>query len=326
MNLRFPVGRFPTAAASHIEAMPLPTSAAMAVWLAGGALAARLAGAALAETKATLVLDAPPTPVVLWHGMGDVSDDPMSMGKLKQAIEQEIPGVFVYSIRIGADDAADREAGFVGRVDEQVKGVCDVLARVPELKGGFHAVGFSQGGQFLRAYVQRCNAPPVKTLVTMGGQHMGVSNLPGCLGAGLTCRTVRALLELGAYNPAVQSRVVQAQYFRDVAQYDTYLKRSDFLADINNERLAKNATYKENLLSLDRLVLYMFEKDTTVVPRISSWFSSLSQPCLPNARRAAHACCACTFIALTRHPLPLHTRRHPRRRAERVQHAVQDGA
>ena len=36
------------------------------------------------------------------------------------------------------------------------------------------------GGQFLRAVAQRCRhaGPPMRTLVTMGGQHQGVYNLP----------------------------------------------------------------------------------------------------------------------------------------------------
>ncbi len=60
------------------------------------------------------------------------------------------------------------------------------LASDPNLKDGFNAVGFSQGGQFLRAYVERCNNPPVHNLITFGGQHMGMSGaqsgyFPCCL-------------------------------------------------------------------------------------------------------------------------------------------------
>ena len=49
-------------------------------------------------------------------------------------------------------------------------------------KNGYHAVGFSQGGQFLRAVAQRCPDPPMKNLVTMGGQHQGVYGIPNCPG------------------------------------------------------------------------------------------------------------------------------------------------
>jgi hypothetical protein len=51
-----------------------------------------------------------------------------------------------------------------------------------ELQGGYVAVGFSQGGQFMRAVAQRCQhmGPKMQVLVTMGGQHQGVMDLPGC--------------------------------------------------------------------------------------------------------------------------------------------------
>lgn len=48
---------------------------------------------------------------------------------------------------------------------------------------------------------------------------------------------------------------------------DDYLTGNIFLPDINNEREVKNATYADNLASLQRLVLYRFEKEYTVVPR-----------------------------------------------------------
>lgn len=37
-----------------------------------------------------------------------------------------------------------------GNVNAQVQEVCDKLAGMKELEGGFNMVGFSQGGQFLR--------------------------------------------------------------------------------------------------------------------------------------------------------------------------------
>ena len=33
------------------------------------------------------------------------------------------------------------------------------------LQGGYNAIGFSQGGQFLRAVAQRCPNPPMKNAV-----------------------------------------------------------------------------------------------------------------------------------------------------------------
>ena len=45
------------------------------------------------------------------------------------------------------------------------------------------------------------------------------------------------------------------QYWHDPVHFDQYLEKSQFIADINNERPLKNETYKENLLKLENLVL-----------------------------------------------------------------------
>ena len=45
------------------------------------------------------------------------------------------------------------------------------------------------------------------------------------------------------------------QYWHDPIHYDQYLEKSQFIADINNERSMKNETYKENLVKLENLVL-----------------------------------------------------------------------
>ena len=56
---------------------------------------------------------------------------------------------------------------------------------------------------------------------------------------------------------------------------DTYLSANHFLADINNEVAdTRNTTYAENFASLDNLVLILFSRDKTVVPKESSWFGS----------------------------------------------------
>lgn len=41
------------------------------------------------------------------------------------------------------------ENSFFMNVNDQVAFVCDKLARDPKLQGGYNAMGFSQGGQFL---------------------------------------------------------------------------------------------------------------------------------------------------------------------------------
>lgn len=68
---------------------------------------------------------------------------------------------------------------------------------------------------------------------------------------------------------------IQAQYYRDPDRMESYLGSNEFLADINNEIPdTHNATYAKNLPRLNKLVLVLFSKDVTVVPKESAWFGS----------------------------------------------------
>ena len=51
-----------------------------------------------------------------------------------------------------------------------------------------------------------------------------------------------------------------------------YLAKNKFLADLNNEHETKSPLLKTNLASLERLVLFRFADDFTVVPKDSAWF------------------------------------------------------
>lgn len=211
-----------------------------------------------------------PTPTVLWHGMGD-SCCSTGMTRLKRMIENGTRA-YVHSIRIGDSDEADRVNGFFYNVNDKVKYVCEMLKKDEKLKNGFNAVGLSQGGQFLRAYIQRCNDPPVKNLITIGAQHQGVFGMPRCPGANSTiCDMARRMLDLGAYLGFVQNRLVQAQYWHDPLYRDRYLSSCIFLPDINNEK-ERNPRYKDNLMRLNKFVMIKFLRDSMVQPRESQHF------------------------------------------------------
>ncbi|XP_053628448.2 palmitoyl-protein thioesterase 1 isoform X1 [Cherax quadricarinatus] len=140
-----------------------------------------------------------PTPLVIWHGMGDTCCFSFSMGRIKTLVEERIPGIYVQSIMIGNNIIADEEHSYFGNVNEQVDEVCKKLANDTQLQGGYHAMGFSQGGQFLRAVAERCPEPAVRNLITFGSQHQGVFGLPYCSSDDLLCEEVRRLLNMGAY-------------------------------------------------------------------------------------------------------------------------------
>ncbi|XP_021562199.1 palmitoyl-protein thioesterase 1 isoform X3 [Carlito syrichta] len=213
-----------------------------------------------------------PLPLVIWHGMGDSCCNPLSMGAIKKMVEKKIPGIYVLSLEIGKTLIEDVENSFFLNVNSQVKTVCETLTKDPKLQQGYNAMGFSQGGQFLRAVAQRCPSPPMINLISVGGQHQGVFGLPRCPGeSSHICDLIRKTLNAGAYSKAVQERLVQAEYWHDPIKEDVYRNHSIFLADINQER-GVNESYKKNLMTLKKFVMVKFLNDSIVDPVDSEWF------------------------------------------------------
>ena len=198
-----------------------------------------------------------------------------SLGEL---LNNTIGNTTIYYIRLDDDPSADRTATFLGNVTLQVQKVCNDLVSHPILSKApaINALGFSQGGQFLRAYVERCNNPRVENLVTFGSQHNGISEFQECAANDWLCQTWRGVLKGNAWGSFSQSRLVPAQYYRDPEDLDNYIEYSNLLADINNERKLKNDTYKENMKKLSKFAMFMFADDTTVVPKESAFFSEVN--------------------------------------------------
>jgi len=211
-----------------------------------------------------------PKPILLWHGMGDTCCNPLSLGGIKKILEQNIPGVNVTSLMIGSNIVEDLESGFFTNVNDQIDFVCDKIKGDPTLKNGYHAIGFSQGGLFLRGLAERCPYPPMVNLISIGGPQQGVYGFPKCPGSSKMCDLVRKLLNFGAYS-WIQNFLVQAEYWHDSINEDAYKSKSVFLADINCE-MEKKSIYRDNLLKLANFVLVLFTEDTMVEPKESEWF------------------------------------------------------
>ncbi|TFL04860.1 palmitoyl-protein thioesterase [Pterulicium gracile] len=209
-------------------------------------------------------------PLVVWHGLGDYASSE-GMLELQALFKKEYPSIFVHSVYISEDEDLDRRAGFYGSSNEQIELAAAQIQAIPELKHGFDAIG----GQFLRAYVERYNNPPINNLITFGSQHMGISDLPVCKRYDFVCQLARRAAKAAVYGDWAQQNIIQAQYYRDPYDYGTYLMKNRFLASINNEVPdQRNQTYAANLASLSNLVLVLFTEDKTVVPKESAWFGS----------------------------------------------------
>jgi len=213
-------------------------------------------------------------PLVIWHGLGDTAHSE-GMDDFIEAIKQVHPGLFVHSVYISDKPDDDRKASYFGKLDEQLEIVYEQLNSIPELADGFDAMGFSQAGQFLRAYVELYNSPPMNNLITFGAQHMGVTELPQCSSYDVLCRLLYMYGKGRVYTDWAQANIIPAQYFRDTARYATYLQKNRWLPAINNEIASnRNETYAEHLASLSNLVLVVFSNDTMVTPKESGWFES----------------------------------------------------
>ncbi|KAJ6114478.1 hypothetical protein N7486_000256 [Penicillium sp. IBT 16267x] len=216
-------------------------------------------------------------PLVIWHGLGDDFERD-GLNAVADLVKTTNPGTYVHIIQLDETSSGDRQATFFGNVSAQLEVVCAQLAADPILSTApaINALGFSQGGQFLRGYVERCNSPPVHNLVTFGSQHNGISEFQSCGLGDWFCNAAEALLRAGTWADFVQAHVVPAQYFRDPEELEPYLEHSAFLADINNERAEKREDYKRRLSSLNGFVMYMFENDTVVVPKESAHFADVN--------------------------------------------------
>ncbi|KAM7541791.1 hypothetical protein Aperf_G00000014826 [Anoplocephala perfoliata] len=213
-----------------------------------------------------------PLAVVVWHGIGEPGSS-SRIRRLCQMIRDEIPGVYVLNLEIGNSSHFDNLNTYFMPVRRQLDVVCKTVHTDPQLADGFHLVGFSQGGLFVRALAQRCPPKRLGSIISLGGPQQGVYGLPFCFNvtAFNKCRILRRYFSNLAYTDFVQSRLVPAQYWHDPMKEARYRAKSQFLAEFNQER-AFNPSYRENLLMADNLVLVRFMNDTTVIPNISEWF------------------------------------------------------
>lgn len=231
-----------------------------------------------------------PLPLLIWHGLGDRYDNDglQSAGDLA---EEVYPGTYVHYIRIDDDGSEDQKATFFGNVTEHIAQVCEAIkedeklvtrdSRTGEKVVRADALGFSQGGQFLRGLLQRCDGLSIRSLVTFGSQHNGIAEIKACGTWDLLCKGALALMKGNAWSDYVQGRVVPAQYYRTLNEStglgsEEYLEHSNLLADINNEKELKNEVYKKRLAGLEKFVMFLFEEDTTVIPKESGWFAEVN--------------------------------------------------
>lgn len=205
---------------------------------------------------------APFRPVVLMHGItGNYHD----FDEVKKWIEDEFPGIYVLSMEIG--DLPDLDSIFM-TMSDQVDEFCTKVKANPNLQKGFNLIGHSQGTLVARGYIERCNNPPVYNFISWAGPQAGQFGVPFT-----NIEWIDKIVSEAPYDKEIQKKFSFAQYWRNPFDLTSYLDKSLFLADINNEREIKNQTYKDHILSLNKMLLIYSTVDTLIKPRESGWFS-----------------------------------------------------
>ncbi|KAI9076591.1 hypothetical protein K1719_041577 [Acacia pycnantha] len=158
-------------------------------------------------------------------------------------------------------------------IHKQVELVCQKVKEMNTLREGYNIVGLSQGNIIARGVIEVCDGgPPVKNYVSLAGPHAGVASVPKC-GSGPLCFIVDKLIKSAVYSDFVQENLAPSNYIKIPYAIRDYLKKCSFLPLLNNELPdRKNSTLKERLSSLENLVLIMFENDTILIPKETSWF------------------------------------------------------
>eukprot|EP00754_Rhynchopus_humris_P007918 Rhum_TRINITY_DN13622_c0_g4::Rhum_TRINITY_DN13622_c0_g4_i1::g.62086::m.62086/K01074/PPT; palmitoyl-protein thioesterase len=239
----------------------------MATW---AVLLATAAGASAAKTL----------PTVLGHGMSDTCFSKEYEGYTQ--VVAEATGTYAACIPTGPDAIIDRERSFFMSMDRNIDIFAEKIRADPKLAGGFNAIGFSQGNSLIRGYIHKYNNPPVHTFVSVHGTVMGVSGFPECHPStpfiGPICKDIDRLLGDLAYYKTTQDVLFQAGYYRDPMRRTTAdYKANSEIAQYNNEGNTFNQTYKDNFVTLKRLVMIKALKDDVVIPREGEWWGSYAE-------------------------------------------------
>jgi len=108
---------------------------------------------------------------------------------------------------------------------------------------------------------------------------MGVGAIPGCF-SGIVCDVLNFFAKKLVYTSFGQNNVAPAGYFRDMRNYDTYLKDSVFLPALNNEKKEDfhqdhNDLRTARFSALNGAMLVKFDQDSVIYPKETAWFQSL---------------------------------------------------
>ncbi|KAL8142253.1 hypothetical protein V2J09_015285 [Rumex salicifolius] len=215
----------------------------------------------------SLIPSSTAVPFILFYGLEQTCSTP-KVETLRENLSM-ISGTQGYCIEIDSDLWESWTIPLMTQVDI----ACRKVKSMPALSEGYNIVALSQGNLVGRGVVEFCDdAPPVKKFIGLAGPHAGIADMPYC-GSSAICKFVDNLLQLEVYSSLVQDNVAPSNFMKIPNDLTSYLEGCKFLPLLNNEiAMQRNPIYKQRFSSLEKLVLVMFESDTVLKPRETSWF------------------------------------------------------
>ncbi|XP_034098103.1 lysosomal thioesterase PPT2 homolog [Drosophila albomicans] len=202
-------------------------------------------------------------PVVILHGILSGAE---SMTLLVRHIEKLHPGTVVYN--------CDKFDGWYSLENdwwqvEQFRDYIDQIGRLhPE---GIIVLGYSQGGLLARAAIQSLPNHNVKTFISLSSPQAGQY---GTSFLHLIFPDLAAITAFELFYSKVGQHTSIGGYWNDPRRQSLYMKYSEFLPLINNEKITSNSTsFKMGMVRLDKLVLIGGPNDGVITPWQSSHFS-----------------------------------------------------
>jgi len=219
-------------------------------------------------------------PTVFMHGMGDSCFNP-GMKQITDLVGKHT-GSYSVCIPTGMTQGSDTNNGFFMTMNHNVEVFAAAIKNDTRLAGGFNAVGFSQGNNVIRGYIQKYNEPTVSTFLSVHGPVVGVASFPKCNPSGLlgpVCRLLdRFIVGPLAYTSLVQKMLFQANYFRDPKHVTSsgYKTHSE-IAQWNNEGNTVDPTIATNFAKTKRFAMIKAEKDSMVYPNDGEWWGAFAE-------------------------------------------------
>jgi len=177
-------------------------------------------------------------------------------------------------------DSAAGAASITHNFENQAEKACTMIKADKKLQNTkFNVMGLSQGGLIARYIAEFCNpeGSTVHNMLTAGGPHMGVDKVPHCFN-GMFCDLTNWVAESMVYWSVVQNHFGPAGYFRDINRWDTYMKDSVFLPNLNGQLSTTDMTLaRTGISNLNGMMLVMFSEDTMIHPKETAQFGSIDK-------------------------------------------------